>query len=535
MTVDFQALLLPISAQEPAGQECRETEEYEKVFSEIENLTSPVATRQPDWNQVQDVASQIFIKISKDFVIAAWLSAAWTEQSKLEGVKAGFGLFNGLVKDYWQTAYPGLKRIRGRRNALIWWFDRLSAWLTNSQLPAISQQEHDDLVESVTTLDRALGELDPEAPSFNELIRLISGLEVIQETPVAESIDRKTDEQNAQVAGSANSPGIQASQQVSAPAASAGPSLVPLSEINTTDGLIAALTPVLEYIGDVSHSLSQIDPFNALAISLNRVSARASILELPQATNQQTLIAPPPNSDGQIFETVISAGNPEGLADYCEARISTYPFWLDLDHQSALAYAAQGSQAAAMKDTVVDEVLAFVKRLPGIELLTFSDGQPFANDATREWIRSCQDERRAGGAIDRFSETKQQANLLLSQGKTEQAIASLQEYLSSTRAGREQFRARVALAQMALGALQDIDPQPLVEPLVEECERLNLIEWEPELALAAWNLKLRASQIAHKVATQSENLVKTQQAQEAIDYAIKRISMIDFSEAMHHM
>lgn len=537
MSIDFQALLLPITAQEPSGQECCETPEYEQIFTEIQNLTSPVAARQPDWNKVEDLASEIFIKISKDFVVGAWLAAAWTEKSGLEGIKAGLGLFNGLVKDYWKTSYPGLKRIRGRRSGLIWWSDRVSGWLSSAQLSAISQQEHDALVKDVTALDHALGELDPEAPPLQELIRLLSDLEVIQAAADVDVLASTSlpNGQAVQSADIANAPGSVSGAMVSEEPVIASPSMPVLTEITTVDGLIDALSPVLNYLGDVSQTLSQIDPLNPLAISLARVAARSAMVALPQATGQQTLIAPPPNSDIQSFEAVMNAGNPEGLVGYCEARISTYPFWLDLDYQSALAYAAQGTQASAMRETVVDEVLAFVKRLPGVELLTFSDGRPFASDATRAWIIACQDEHRAGSETDDFLETKTKANTFINQGKIDEAIVSLQKYLSSTRSGRDRFRARLALAQMALGARQDIDPRPLVEPLVEECERLDLVQWEPELALAAWNLKLRASQVAHNLAIKNENTVQTQQAQEAIDSAIKMISMIDFSEAIRQI
>ena len=87
-----------------------------------------------------------------------------------------------------------------------------------------------------------------------------------------------------------------------------------------------------------------------------------------------------------------------------------------------------GPAAANMRSAVIDEVLAFVKRLPGVEQLTFSDGTPFADEATKAWLATCQAERSGGGPTDKFSEAKKQANESVGLGDSDAAVAALQDF-----------------------------------------------------------------------------------------------------------
>ena len=120
-------------------------------------------------------------------------------------------------------------------------------------------------------------------------------------------------------------------------------------------------------------------------------------------------------------------------------------------------------------------------------------------------------------------------------GDSDAAIAGLQDFLSNTRSGRDQFRARVALAELALGLKKDLDVQPLIDPLLDECERLNLMYWEPELALLAWNLKLRAARAVAKQAEDTADLEKIAASQNVVQLALKKVSMLDFGEAMRQV
>jgi type VI secretion system protein VasJ len=542
MAIDFEALLLPISPEAPGGVEARDTPQYEVVFAEIERLTSPSADRQPDWPKIEAQSTELLKSVSKDFMVASWLSAAWIEKSGVEGLSAGLGLFAGLLKTYWATGFPPVKRLRGRRNAVIWWTDRVAAWLGSTTPAALPLEAHTLLVERIEAIDSTFAEVDPEAPSLNELINLIKRLEVIEPVAAPDAVTNASAPAQAQQTAS-GSAAVGSSAMASATNTSAatttttatGPQLGNLSKVANLDDLVSALSSVFSYLGDASQKLAELDPNNPLAIGLSRFGARGALLSLPQVQGQATLIAPPAMAEVQSFETVCAAGNPQGVASFCEGRLATYPFWLDLDRQSALAYGAMGPEAATMRTAVIDEALAFVKRLPGVERLTFSDGMPFADESTQAWLATCQAERMGGGATDKFSEAKKQANESLGSGDADAAVAALQDFLASTRSGRDQFRARVALAELALGLKKDLDVQPLIDPLLDECERLNLMYWEPELALLAWRLKLRAARAIAKQLEDTQDLEKIAASQRVVQLALKKVSVLDFGEAMRQV
>jgi len=151
------------------------------------------------------------------------------------------------------------------------------------------------------------------------------------------------------------------------------------------------------------------------------------------------------------------------------------------------------------------------------------------------WLATCQTERTGSGAADKFSEAKKQANESIGSGDSEAAVATLQQFLSNTRSGRDQFRARLALAELGLGMKKDLDVQALIDPLLEECERLNLMYWEPELALLAWSLKLRAARAVVKQLEGSPDLEKNAALQNVIQLALKKVSMLDFGEALRQL
>jgi type VI secretion system protein VasJ len=425
---------------------------------------------------------------------------------------------------------------------VIWWTDRVAAWLGSTTPAALPLEAHTLLVERIEAIDSTFAEVDPEAPSLNELINLIKRLEVIEPVAAPDAVTNASApaqaQQTASGSAAAGSSAMASATNTSAATTTTtatGPQLGNLSKVANLDDLVSALSSVFSYLGDASQKLAELDPNNPLAIGLSRFGARGALLSLPQVQGQATLIAPPAMAEVQSFETVCAAGNPQGVASFCEGRLATYPFWLDLDRQSALAYGAMGPEAATMRTAVIDEALAFVKRLPGVERLTFSDGMPFADESTQAWLATCQAERMGGGATDKFSEAKKQANESLGSGDADAAVAALQDFLASTRSGRDQFRARVALAELALGLKKDLDVQPLIDPLLDECERLNLMYWEPELALLAWRLKLRAARAIAKQLEDTQDLEKIAASQRVVQLALKKVSVLDFGEAMRQV
>jgi type VI secretion system protein VasJ len=204
---------------------------------------------------------------------------------------------------------------------------------------------------------------------------------------------------------------------------------------------------------------------------------------------------------------------------------------LDLDYHAARGFGMMGSAGIKVREAIIDMVLAFVERLPGIEQFSFSNGMAFASLETLTWIKQCRDNRSGSGHQDAFEEIHTQALAQITEGQVAHAQEILQNYLTSNRSQREQFRARAALVQLALDQDTQTDVLALVEPLIEDCQRLGLLQWEPELASQAWQLKARAARQVVMSSDASIDANRRAWARQEWTVSIKNLSVVDFAAA----
>jgi type VI secretion system protein ImpA len=125
-TVDFDALLAPISEDQPAGVALRGEEgtakEYLAVYdarkdaraAERQNAEAEVAgedgvrgaTTPPDWKIVVRLATEVLTKQSKDLWVAAWLVEGLTRVHGFPGVRDGFRVVRELSERYFDEIHP---------------------------------------------------------------------------------------------------------------------------------------------------------------------------------------------------------------------------------------------------------------------------------------------------------------------------------------------------------------------------------------------------------------------------------------------
>lgn len=553
MTPDVQKLLKPLPSDTSRDQDPRDTDAYAQMNLEIGKLASLTAESLPNWSRIEQLASDYLEKQSKDYLVASWLSEAWTQRYELKGVAAGLALMAGITEHYWDTAIPPVKRLRGRRNAISWWTDRVNQLLEKQTDDTITAELSESLVKAAKDLDELLAIKDPDASSLLTLIGQLQRIP-IEQPPLAEQAPpveqpKPSEQAPAPDATTENSdpPESAGTLPNPAPATQATPSELPPTtasstitapevpdgklEINSLSDLTSLLRPIQEYIARVAPALFEYDHANPLSIQFTRFAARAHISEMPPAENGQTAISPPAVAISDAFERVSNSKNAEGLIEFCESRIREYPFWLDLDYQSAKGYRSLGPSGAKMRDTIIDLLLNFLRRMPGIEHYSFSDGTPFARTETIAWIERCRQERSGQGPADAFGLAKQEATSLLSDGKVDEAIGILQAFISNTRSQRDQFRARLTLVELNLEQAGQANALSLVQPLTDDCLRLNLDQWEPELANQAWQLSACIAQKLLNSVDESIPVAVRERSHKAFDEAIAHLAALDFGAA----
>lgn len=542
MNIDVAALLAPVSDSAPAGEEARSTESYDLVSSEIDKMTSLSGAAPVDWHLVAQHGADVLRSQSKDFMMAAWVSTAWMENHGLRGLKAGLELHAGLVDTYWETAFPPLKRLRGRRNALAWWLERASNWLDNNTPPPVEADTHTAMVDAATRLDQGLADRDPDAPPLGAFLRQVKQLDVIEEA-VIEAVPAGSEleagaEPGSDAGGSHTRPvdAIAASTASTTGASMSTSRIAPANfshdqELATLDDIIDVLEPVTQYLSQIGSALLEVDRFQPLLIDIIRFAARSTLLSPPPATGGRTALMAPPSAIMDAFATICGAGNAEGIIGFCESRIATFPFWLDLDYHAARAYAMLGEAGAPMQKAVIKNTLSFVDRMPGLEDLSFSDGTPFASEETRQWLEECRSQGNGADPDDSFSIVQAQARAAANDGRHDDAMQLYQSLIQGTYSGRDQFRARIALIELLMAAYGDLDPMPLAQPLLDDCIDRKLAAWEPALAAQAWQTVLKACRQALANPQISQDIERRQRYQTIREETLRQLARVDFPTA----
>lgn len=126
--IDIDALLVPISDDEPSGENLR----YSGIYDEIaEARRADDALSQGDWQtelktadhrKVAEIAIPALTTRSKDIQLAVWLTEALIKLHGLAGLRDGLKLLAALQDKFWDTLHPEIDEgdMEGRANAISW-------------------------------------------------------------------------------------------------------------------------------------------------------------------------------------------------------------------------------------------------------------------------------------------------------------------------------------------------------------------------------------------------------------------------------
>lgn len=124
--LDFDALLAPISDDNPSGESLR----YSGLYDEInEARRADDNLNQGDWQKelkvadfrrVIDLAVPALTSQSKDIQVAAWLAEALVNQHGFTGLRDGAKILSSIQDAFWDTAHPEIDEgdMEGRANAV---------------------------------------------------------------------------------------------------------------------------------------------------------------------------------------------------------------------------------------------------------------------------------------------------------------------------------------------------------------------------------------------------------------------------------
>jgi type VI secretion system protein VasJ len=474
----------PIHPDQPSGKDIRYDPAFEALQAEVNKLNSPSASETVDWGKIAQQASEILAQKSKDLLVASYLAVALIYTRQMDGLALGLGIYHDLLNQFWDDLYPGKTRIKARLSVFEWWMERTETALRQLPPASLGPDQIGRVKGVIEKIDQFLNGHLEEPPSLRPLYDFFDSLlkEQAPVEPPQEGKETRLPPSEKKVAE------VEKTETQ--------------GEISTPKEAQRVLNYGLQKVGDVAGYLWREDPSNPQAYRWARIAAWSIVDVLPQAVNGQTRIPGPPAQTRTLLNDLKNKGEPMGLLKASEEKISQFIFWIDLNRYVSEALNRSGDRYQRAREAVNQETAAWIYRLPGLEDRSFSDGTPFADSETRQWLKEIG--LNAGGAgtgppifpepavlgqeEDRIEQEVREAGVLMKEGKLQEAIERIQQKLRMSFSRKERLLWRLALSQLLMNTKQTKLALPHLEAIIKEVDFYRLEEYDPELALRGLRL-----------------------------------------------
>ena len=552
MSYSLEAMLGPISEKTPAGVDVRYSPEFDRLQLEIDKRNSVTGPMKTDWNVVADLAATIMTTQGKDLLVAAYFANAQCYLQGLQGFKQGVDLLDVCCKEYWSAMFPMEGRIQGRINAFNWWMENSGNFLRTGPQLSLSPEEAQAVITSIESLDTFLQGKKAGFPSLVPLVRLLKKLKTEgggagNDAAAAPSVATAKETERA----SAEPTKPVQPKRASSPPRKAAPNAVPGSrtdapaverqeEDNASAIADENLAPVAPVTSDEDcaraeaqlHSLawgicswqllrSFHEPYY---FYLNRITAWEVLADAPQHVSGRTDLVPADASFRELLHDLREQATWETLLYRSELMLRAHPYWLDLCRFADESLAALGENYSHVREICSTLTALFVERLPGLHDLSYADGTPFADEATKEWLQALSTRRQGNLALtieDRINRMREQALADVRAGDVLKASSRIEACMEQAASPAEKLHWRILLAQILNEADQTTLARMHFDILLELVDRHDLEEWDKELALAVLGAAYKGMH-----ALESENLAEIRAA------LLKRVSRIAPSVAV---
>ena len=524
----------PIHPENPTGSDARYDPDFEALQAEIDKLSSPSATNGVDWKKVNDSAARILSEKSKDLVVASYLAISQIHLNQIDGFATGTAVLRDLLENYWETLYPPKKRMRGRIGAVNFWAEKAEA-LLDSMTAKADRETLEVISQSLTELDALLSEHLPDPPALHAIKRHIN--DFITQATEAPAAVAQTETITADQAAAPETVAETTPQPEPNPAPRPQPT--PSEAAQTTEAAgseqdaIKNANTGFQAIRNAGIFLFEKDPKNADAYRYRRIATWAKVSDLPPQNGGKTQIPPPTDQDMTPLKDLKSSGNWHLLLQTSEQKLSRFIYWFDLCRLSAEALLRLGPDYQKAHKAVCDETGFFLHRVPGIEDLAFSDGTPFADTETRQWLKNISlgaapagagaialgDADAESGDRNQMAEVMENAKSLAGQQKIMEAVGLIQNQLRGCGSEKQALTWRMALCQILLGSEFKHLAVPHIEQVIADVDAYRLEEWEPEIALKGLTLAWTG------ISSLADN-------RDLADDLLKRIARLDPAEAL---
>ncbi|NWE17113.1 type VI secretion system protein TssA [Pseudomonas yamanorum] len=346
----WQPWLQPISSHSPAGEDPGYDDDFQRMREEVNQLSGADAER------VAQLAEKLLIHTCKDLRVVTYYLWARLQKDGEAGLADGLTLLAALVERFAADVLP--VRAKSRKMALEWLasgkvLDSLSLY------PEVVRSEAERTVAALAWLERGL-ETWPQdqRPALGALYGALSA-RLTQSGGVDALVPQHSASHESNAHTSPSATAIKSGRDL----LDSGRALAGYLR-EQPQGWLAAHRLMKSLRWDTVHQAPPEEASGHTRLASPRGDYRAQLKRLYLQQSWTELL--------DQVERIYAEG--------------VNHFWLDLQWYLYQALSKQPAPQDSWADIVKRDLGMFLDRLPGLELLHWSDGAPFADEITRDWI-----------------------------------------------------------------------------------------------------------------------------------------------------
>ncbi len=515
----------PFSGDNPFGENINYEPDFDVLKSEVGKVGNI------DYTLVEEKSHSLLKEKSKDVRVLSFLSFVYLRNENWEAFSDIFDGMAQLVEQDYNALFP--ERPRAKQLAFKWLSEQRYKDTVEIKKPTEDVYDHTQrLVEALTKIKKVLEDNFPDGSPFP------SGLYSCAQKWEKSTKPKPKPEPAA--------PAAPASGEAAAPAADsaaptpAGQTPTPASAPQVSQGPMENTKDAQANGRKIALFLIEKEPEKSMGYRLIRTLRWSAVEKPPPAESSKTKIEGPPEARKTFLTGLVGKGEWKKLLESTEKDFSSGPthYWLDLQRMSATASKNLGEAYKQVHEAICLETALFLNRIPEIPDLCYADGSPFCDEATKDWIGSdvssvlsSSEGRSAGGAGSSdgpLREEKKEINELVSAGKTDKAVEILQSRMNDSGSQRINFKRSLMLCNLLFSAKHADIACAILESLHEKITAYNLDKWEPDLAVDAWCLLVKAYKLVGSSKPQNMQIA----IQEKQNSILSKISCIDPKSAL---
>ncbi len=453
----WEKWLIPISEDSPTGNDPGYHDSFQQMREEVNKLSGA------DTNLIGELAEKLLTSSCKDIRVATYYVWARLHQEGEIGLVEGLTLLAGLLQRFGNNLHP--RRENSRKLALDWLagnrvLDSLALY------PEVHKADFRRIVGAMALIEEVIANWVPA--SKPELGSLYATLE-----------NRLAQSGGPDIIIPQNS----SSDHHSAPQAA---DVFTLSPVTSGRDLLDQVKLLAKYLRN--------QPEGWLSAHHLMKSVRLDTLHQlpPLGIDGRTRLSPPkPENRALLKRLYLQQCWPELLeqTDNLFGQGVNH-LWLDIQWYTHQALAKSGDPFESWAKIIQQDLINLITRLPGLEGMAFSDGTPFADEVTMNWINQQIVASSSDWGTKPASPIALEDNdilllepeaLTLADSEGIEAALDWLQKRPNAQTPRQQWLLRLIMARVAEQCGKNEMALHMLDELDCKATRIPLAEWEPEL------------------------------------------------------